>query len=140
MPAHGSCERKDGQSKSESADKMKDKQGYTRFSFTLFSMLVSSSFLSGYSVTTFYLGITYMTSGIIRGIALFNTWMGFQYEITHPQPIEKVCEACYLYRFEQDLYKEEECYRMLQEIIRSPDLMKNLTGTCLRGAMAPKLD
>lgn len=73
---------------------------YTRFNITLFNMIVSGSFLAGYSVTTFYLLVAYALSGPIRGIAVFNTWMGIQYEIVDPKPIEKLCEACYMYRFE----------------------------------------
>lgn len=45
-----------------------------------------------------------------------------------------------MYRFEQDLYNEEETYRIVQEIVRSPDLMKALTGSSLRGQLDPMLD
>jgi len=43
-------------------------------------------------------------------------------------------------RHEENLIAEEECYRMIQEIIRQPDLYKQLTGTSLAGSMHPDLD
>jgi hypothetical protein len=113
---------------------------YTRFNFTLFSMFVSGSFLAGFSVKTFYLAVAYGLSGTVRVSFIFGTWKGFIYEITDPMAIIKVMEACYMYRFEQDLYNEEETYRIVQEIVRSPDLMKALTGSSLRGQLDPMLD
>lgn len=35
---------------------------------------------------------------------------------------------------------EEECYRMLQEIVRQPELFKCLTGSSLKGSTDPTLD
>ena len=43
-------------------------------------------------------------------------------------------------RHEEDFCGEEEAYRILQEIIRSPELFKALTGSSLRGAADPALD
>ncbi len=43
-------------------------------------------------------------------------------------------------RHEEDLIGEEECYRMLQEIIRSPELLKAITGSSLKGSCDPNLD
>ena len=103
-------------------------------------MLVSGSFLAGYSIKTFYVSVAYVASGTVRTIFVFSTWCGFIFEITDPTPIIKLFEACYMYRFEQDLHNEEECYRMVQEIIRSPDLLKALTGSSLRGSIHPMLD
>lgn len=124
----------------QKVDKVNDRNLYTRFSFTLFSMFVSGSFLAGYSVKSFYIIVAYGLSGTVRLSLLFGTWKGFLYEITHPDPLIKVIEACYLYRFDQDLYNEEETYRMLQEVIRQPELLKALTGSSLRGSMDPMLD
>lgn len=43
-------------------------------------------------------------------------------------------------RHEEDLYMEEENYRCLQEIVRSPELFKALTGSSLGGSCDPILD
>ena len=61
-------------------------------------------------------------------------------EQTNPVVLMKLCECCYIMRHEENLVKEEECYRMLQEIIRQPQLYKNLNGTSLAGSMHPDLD
>lgn len=76
-------------------------------------MMVSGSFLAGFSVKTFYLGVAYAASAGVRTAFVFGTWIGFVYEITEPMPIIKLFEACYMYRFEQDLYEEENTYRMI---------------------------
>jgi len=86
---------------------------FTRFNFTLFSMFVSGSFLAGYSVKSFYMLVAYGTSGMVRTAFIFGTWKGFVYEITDSMALIKIFEAVYMYRFEQDLYNEEECYRMI---------------------------
>lgn len=63
-------------------------------------MLVSGSFLAGFSVKTFYLTVAYVASGTVRVNLIFSTWKGFVYEVTDPMAIIKVIEACYMYRFE----------------------------------------
>jgi len=99
--------------KEEMKKNWKKRDYYARFNFTLFSMFVSGSFLAGFSVKTFYLTVAYVLSGTVRVSFIFGTWKGFIYEITDPMAIIKVMEACYMYRFEQDLYNEEECYRIV---------------------------
>lgn len=116
------------------------KKIFTRFSFTLFSMYVSGSFLASFNVTTFYTTLVLMIGGQIRLIFIYGTWRGFIYEITHPDAIIKVVEACYMFRHEQELYKEEESYRMIVEIVRTPDLLKALSGSTLKGDVDPLLD
>lgn len=58
---------------------------WARLQFALFSMLVSSSFLASYNVTTFYTAVVLVVGNSIRGIFLFGPWTGFIYEITHPE-------------------------------------------------------
>jgi len=48
--------------------------------------------------------------------------------------------AVVLHQHEEDLVGEEECYRMLQEILRSPELYKLLSGSCLKGECDPARD
>jgi len=113
---------------------------WNRVKFTLFSMMVSASFFASYNVTTFYTGVTIIVANILRPAFLFSTYMGFLYEATHPDAAIKLIEACYMKRHEEDLVGEEETYRMLQEIIRSPELYKALSGSSLKGACDPALD
>jgi len=38
-----------------------------------------------------------------------------------------------MYRHEENLLQEEETYRMVQEIVRQPELLKQITGSSLKG-------
>lgn len=115
-------------------------QRWTRFQFTLFSMLVSGSFLAGFSVKTFYTGVVLIAGSSIRPIFLYGTWRAWIYECTHPDAIIKLIESVYMHRHEEDLTGEEEAYRMLQEIVREPELFKAITGSNLKGTCDPNLD
>ena len=111
-----------------------------RVTITVLSMLVSASVFAAYSVTTFYAGVTVAATKVVRGAFLFPTYEQWVTETTHPDPIIKVVEACYLYRHEEKLQLEEECYRMLQEIMRMPDFVKSITGSSLKGSCDPIYD
>jgi hypothetical protein len=63
---------------------------------------------------------------------MFGTWRSLVYETTHPDAIIKLIEACYMKRHEEDLVVEEENYKMLQEFVRSPELLKAFTGLSLK--------
>lgn len=52
----------------------------------------------------------------------------------------KVIEYIYMKRHEEDFYGEEEGYRILQEIVRSPELFKAISGSSLKGVCDPDLD
>lgn len=114
--------------------------GWGRLQFTLFSMMVSGSFLAGFSVKTFYTGVVLIAGSSIRPAFLYGTWRGWVYECTHPDAIIKLIEAVYMRRHEEDLTGEEEAYRMLQEIVRQPELFKAITGSTLKGTCDPHLD
>mmetsp|Transcript_16165 Transcript_16165/g.27346 ORF Transcript_16165/g.27346 Transcript_16165/m.27346 type:complete len:148 (-) Transcript_16165:61-504(-) len=103
-------------------------------------MLVSSSFLASYNPSTFYSTIVLVLSSFIRPVFIFGSWKGWIYECTNPDAIIKLIEACYIRRHEEDLVQEEEMYRMLLEIVRSPEMFKAMTGSSLRGSTDPALD
>lgn len=86
--------------------------------FLLFSMKVATGFIASYTPTTFYAVLVYGLSATVRVTFIFNTWSGYTYELTNPEPMMKLIECCYMMRHEENLIAEEECYRMLQEIIR----------------------
>lgn len=112
---------------------------YSNIILILFSMTVPVGFIAGFSAMTFYVVFVYGIAGSVR-VIIWNTWMGFTYEVTNPEPLIKLIECCYIMRHEENLVGEEECYRMLQEVIRQPQLYKELTGTMLGGSMHPDLD
>jgi len=49
----------------------------------------------------------------VRIALIYSTYTAWMYEITHPDAIIKLIEACYVKRHEEDLVGEEETYRML---------------------------
>jgi hypothetical protein len=81
-------------------------------------MLVSASFFAAFNITTFYTGVVVAAGSAIRIALIFSTFMGWMYETTVPDGIIKIVEAITLKRHEGDLVREEEYYRMLQEIMR----------------------
>lgn len=103
-------------------------------------MMVSSSLFAGFDITTFYTGVVLILGAAIRPMFLFATHTMWIYEVTHPDAIIKLIEAIYMKQHEEDLIGEEECYRMLQEIVRSPEMLKAITGSCLKGDCDPVLD
>jgi hypothetical protein len=126
--------------KAQSVEEIWEGGTWDRFRLTLFSMLVSSSVLASYSPSTFYTGIVLMLSTILRPAFIFGSWKGWIYECTNPEPIIKVIEGCVMKRHEEDLKGEEESYRILLEIMRSPELFKAISGSSLKGSVDPKLD
>lgn len=115
-------------------------EGWGRLHATLFSLMVSASFLATYSPSTFYAGIALVAGGQFRILFIINTFMASLFEITESKGIIKLFEAVYIHRHEQNLRDEEEVYRMIVEIYRSPELFKALTGSTLKGDCDPKLD
>mmetsp|Transcript_21579 Transcript_21579/g.33229 ORF Transcript_21579/g.33229 Transcript_21579/m.33229 type:complete len:357 (-) Transcript_21579:33-1103(-) len=124
----------------ERSEKEWQSNGWDRFKLTLFSMLVSSSFLASYNPSTFYTSVVLIISTMLRPVFIFGSWKGWIYEATHTDAIIKLIEACYIARHEEDLVAEEETYHMLLEIMRSPELFKALTGSALKGSIDPALD
>lgn len=102
--------------------------------------MVSGSVFATFSPMTFYTSFVLLIGSFIKPVFLFNTWCGFTYEVTHPDAIIKLIESVYMKRHEEDLYMEEENYRCLQEIVRSPELFKALSGSSLGGGCDPILD
>ena len=47
----------------------------------------------------------------------------------NPDPLINLCRGIYLSRMSGDLYREEMLYYELIDILRSPEIMKMLTGT-----------
>jgi len=84
-----------------------------RMKIVLFSLMVSGSVLAGLSPASFYTTFVLILGTKVKIIFLYGTWRGFLYETTHPDPIIKLIEACYMYRHEEDLIGEEDTYRML---------------------------
>ena len=65
---------------------------WERVKFTLLSMLISSSFLASFNITTFYTGVSVVIGGQARKAFLYFSFTAWQYEKTHPEAIIKLIE------------------------------------------------
>jgi hypothetical protein len=106
----------------------------------LFSMLVSSSFLASYSLTSFYLGVVYLLGSTIRVMLIWPSYKSFMYEAVETDSVLRLVDYIYNRRYEEDLAGEEEGYRMLREILMTPEFFKSICGSCMRGTLDPAKD
>jgi hypothetical protein len=113
---------------------------WIRFRLVFINMIVSGQFLASYSMYAFYTLLIFGISSFLKPTCMFNTFMGFLYECTHAMPFLKLIDAIYIGRHEKNLKQEEECWRMLQDILRCPELVKAIAGSNARGACDPQLD
>jgi hypothetical protein len=88
---------------------------------------------SALNVAMWPTGVVIVVGFQVRSAFLWYTFRGWQVETTHPDAIIKTIEAVYMYRHEENLLQEEETYRMVQEIVRQPELLKQITGSSLKG-------
>jgi len=113
---------------------------YNRVSLLLFSMLISSSFLASYSLTTFYIGVVFVLGSTLRSMIIWPSYKSFMYEAVETDSVLMLVQYVYNRRYEEDLTGEEEGYRMLREILMTPEFFKSICGSCLRGTLDPNKD
>lgn len=117
---------------------VEDKDIIEPIQFIVFSQQIAVGFIQGYSILTFYTGIILIFGMYMRPIYIFLTQRAYIYEVNYPDAILRLCESVHLMRHQEDLRNEEINYRILLEILRSPELLKSLTGSNLKGgAFAP---
>lgn len=66
---------------------------WTRIQVVLFSLLVSSSFLSAYTPGSFYTLVLVTLSAAVRPIFIYFNWMAFVYEATKTDAVIKLVEG-----------------------------------------------
>ena len=86
---------------------------------------------------TFYTGVVIMIGMYMRPVFIFLTNRAFIYECNYPDPMLRLCESIHLSRARGDLKMEEENFRLLQDVIRSPEVLHLLTGSNMKGGVAP---
>lgn len=91
----------------------KDESNWIRFRIVFLNMVVSSSFLAGYSMQGFYFLVIMGISALLTPICMFTTTTGWLYELTHGMVFLKLIDAVYMGRHERNLNYEEETWRML---------------------------
>jgi hypothetical protein len=86
----------------------------------------------------FYIGIAYLVGTTLRKALMYSSSMVFVSDIPNPDAILNLIDCIYLMRLEQNLKREEELYFMLMELLRSPEMLRVITGSSLKGEQ-PKL-
>jgi hypothetical protein len=80
------------------------------------------------SALTFYVSVVYLIARLLRSVtgnAADNLTMT---EIQNPRYLINLCEGIYVARMTGDLVREETLYYELMDIMRSPELIKMVTG------------
>lgn len=68
----------------------------------------------------------------MRPMLLWVSDRAFIYECTHSDPMLRLCESIYLSRARGNLRVEDENFRLLSDIVRSPELLHTLTGSRMK--------
>ena len=113
---------------------------FSRVSFILFSMLISSSFLASMSVTGFYITIVLVLGLNLRTIIIWPSYKAAFYEAVETDAILRLVDYVNIRRYEGDIVGEEEGYRLLREVIHQTEFFKAICGSCLRGTLDPNQD
>ena len=82
-----------------------------------------------FSVITFYISVVYLVGKLLRVIISGGANNIPLVDMRHPDALMNICSGIYVSRMNGDLKKEEELYYELIDILRSPELMKMITGS-----------
>lgn len=89
-----------------------------------------------FSVVTFYISVVWLCGRLIRWF-LAGPVNFIMTEMPNPEPIINLCNGVYLSRMTGDLKREEELFYELVDILRSPEMLKLITG---RSSIKQKVD
>lgn len=81
-----------------------------------------------FSVITFYISVVYLAGRILRLVTGGMARNVVLSEMPCPDHLINLCEGIYVARMGGKLLKEEELYYELIDIIRSPEIIKMVTG------------
>ena len=81
-----------------------------------------------FSVLTFYVSVVYVVGRLMRLLLAGSAINLILTDIPHPEPLQDLCQGVYIARMGGDLKKEERLYFELIDILRSPEVLKIVTG------------
>lgn len=90
-----------------------------------------SKAIFGYSVMSFYISIILVVANYFRSLFQGSAYTIIMSDIPYADPLLDICDGVHQARLRNDIYGEEVLYWTLIDIMRSPDLMKALTGNYL---------
>ena len=98
--------------------------------FVTFSDLYSQVTF-GYDVLTFYVTFVIVAGRIIRAIFLGNAERIIYIQMVNPNRLFSLCEGIKISRMRNDFLQEEKLYYLLIDLMRSPEIIKNITQSSL---------
>ena len=90
-----------------------------------------SSVLFGYDVITFYITFIFVSGKVIRAIFLGQAERIIFTEMVNQNKLFSVCEGIKISRMRKNFLQEEKLYFLLIEMMRSPEIIKNMTQSSL---------
>jgi hypothetical protein len=119
-----------------------ERQGgnYGMWEIVLFNLEIMTSFLAGYTPLVFYSAVVYVNSTLLSTAVRTWTYQAWVIEIARPVAIHRLIEAIHLHKQEENLVAEEETFYLLVEIVRSPELVRAITASRVRGSASPEFD
>ena len=106
------------------------KEGEEYIEFITFSDLYSSA-TAGYNILTFYVAIVLVVGQYIRLILMGQAERVIYTEMVNPNKLLTLCEGIRISRIKKDFLQEDRLYYLLIDIMRSPEMMKNITKSSL---------
>ena len=98
--------------------------------FVTFSDLYSQVTF-GYDVLTFYVTFVIVAGRVIRAIFLGNAERIMYIQMVNPNRLFALCEGIKISRMRNDFLQEEKLYYLLIDLMRSPEIIKNMTQSSL---------
>ena len=98
--------------------------------FVTFSDLYSKVTF-GYDVLTFYVTFVIVAGKVIRSIFLGNAERIMYFQMVNPNRLLSLCEGIKISRIRNDFLQEEKLYYLLIDLMRSPEIIKNMTQSSL---------
>ena len=90
-----------------------------------------SSVLFGYDVITFYITFIFVSGKIIRALFLGQAERIIYTEMVNQTKLFSVCEGIKISRIRKNYLQEQKLYFLLIEMMRSPEIIKNMTQSSL---------
>jgi hypothetical protein len=98
--------------------------------FVTFSDLYSQVTF-GYDVLTFYVTFVILAGKVIRAIFLGSAERIMYIDMVNPNRLFSLCEGIKISRIRNDFLQEEKLYYLLIDLMRSPEIIKNMTQSSL---------
>jgi hypothetical protein len=91
-----------------------------------------TSYLSGYSITSFYVSIILLIANYIRTLFQGGIDRVVLSDMPRPDPLLRLCQGVRAARLEDDQKAEESLFWQLIDVVRSPEEVKKVAGSWLQ--------